>query len=69
LGDVATDGILMSGCQQVTLAKVKGDVYAVARTEREETHHPCRDEYASIAAECDVGAACTFQKFYHVAKI
>nr|UWG21390.1 MAG: hypothetical protein [Bacteriophage sp.] len=69
MGDVATDGILMSGCQQVALAKMKSNVDAVTRLEREETHDPCRDEYASIAAECDVGAACTFQKFYHVAKI
>jgi len=51
LGDVATDGILMSGCQQVALAKVKSNVDAVTRLEREETHDPCRDGYASVTGD------------------
>lgn len=61
LGDVTAYGIGMPGDQQITLAKVKGDVDAVARLEREKTHDPCRDGDATITAKGDVGAACALQ--------
>ena len=50
--------ILVPDCKQVALAKVEGYVNAVARLERKETHDPCRDGYATIWAEGDVGEEC-----------
>ena len=66
---VATGCASMTDGQQVALAEGEGHIDAVARLEREHTHHPCRDGYATIAAERDVGAACTFQKFNHGCKV